>query len=264
MGLGAGDSTGWPRDQPRRRRRLRGTPSRSSRSAAGADPRRSTGCDRRRPAAPAGRAASPDRCRRARRRCRRSAGARSLCGAGSRWCRRSPQLLAAVPSSADAERRRAGLDASRRPRLPRSRRRLSSSTSGASTLDTDASTTGRSNPMQQPRARRQLAELARDDLRRLAHDFLAAVAAVRSARPARTAAACSRGSRSSCRRSTADCGCCSSAGSRSPARCRRCDRRPASPCARGTGGRRRTAIRRSGAALRRRSCRRRATTFPIR
>ena len=83
-------------------------------------------------------------------------------------------------------------------------------------------------------------------------------------RPARTAAACSRGSPSSCRRSTADCGCCSSAGSRSPARCRRCDRRPASPSARGTAARTRTATRRSGAVLRRRSCRRRATTCPIR
>ena len=45
-------------------------------------------------------------------------------------------------------------------------------------------------------------------------------------------------------------------------RARRSDRRPASPSARGTGARTPTATRHSGAALRRRSCRRRATTCP--
>ena len=47
-------------------------------------------------------------------------------------------------------------------------------------------------------------------------------------------------------------------------RSRRCDRRPAFPCARETGARRRTATRRSGAGPRRRSCRTRATTSPSR
>ena len=56
----------------------------------------------------------------------------------------------------------------------------------------------------------------------------------------------------------------SSARWRSPATGLRSDRRPASPSARGTAGRRPTATRRSAAALRRRSCRRRATTCPTR
>ena len=85
-----------------------------------------------------------------------------------------------------------------------------------------------------------------------------------SARCAHTAAAGSRGSRSSCRPSSAGCGCCSSAGWRWPGRCPRSHRRRASPCARGTGGRTPTATRHTGAAPRRRSCRRPATTCPTR
>ncbi len=66
-----------------------------------------------------------------------------------------------------------------------------------------------------------------------------------SGRRARTTASCSRGFRSSCRRWSADCGCCFSDGWRWPAKCRRCDRRRASPCARETAARTPTAIRRS-------------------
>ena len=84
------------------------------------------------------------------------------------------------------------------------------------------------------------------------------------ARRAPRAGACSRESRSWCRRSSAGCGCCSSGGSRWPGRCPRSGRRRASPSARGTAARTPTATRRSGAGLRRRSCRRRATTCPTR
>ena len=113
---------------------------------------------------------------------------------------------------------------------------------------------------QQPRARRAARRAAARRLPPSRARLRGRSCGRTSARRARTAAACSRESRSSCRRSTADCGCCSSGGSRSPARCRRCDRRRASPSARGTAARRPTATRRIGAALRRRSCRRRATT----
>ena len=114
------------------------------------------------------------------------------------------------------------------------------------------------------RVPRQPAELARDDLGRLAHDLPAAVPAERPPDAREQQPHVVVNFRRRADRRPRDCGCCSSGGWRSRARCRRCDRRRASPSARGTGARRRTAIRRSAAALRRRSCRRRATTSPIR
>ena len=81
----------------------------------------------------------------------------------------------------------------------------------------------------------------------------------RCGRRARRAGAGNRRARWRWRRWSAGCAWCSSAGWRPGARCRRSRRRPASPCAPGTGGRRRRAIRRSGAGPRRRWCRRRAT-----
>ena len=125
-------------------------------------------------------------------------------------------------------------------------------------------TTGMSNPIEQARAFRQRAQPGGDDLGRLADHFLAAVAAERAAdaRVEQPQVVVDLGRRAD--RRARDCGCCSSAGWRSPGRSPRCCRRPASPSARGTAGRRPTATRRSGAALRRRWCRRRATTCPSR
>ena len=81
----------------------------------------------------------------------------------------------------------------------------------------------------------------------------------RSGPRARRAGAGNRSTRWRWRRWSADCASCSSAGWRRPARCRRSRPRRAFPCAPGTGARRRRAIRRSAAALRRRWCRRPAT-----
>ena len=81
--------------------------------------------------------------------------------------------------------------------------------------------------------------------------------------PAPTAAADSRRSPSRCRRSSATSSSGSSARSRRPETAPRPSRRRASPSARGTAARTPTAIRRSGAGLRRRSCRTPARTCPI-
>ena len=250
--------------RPRRRRRLRDTPSRSNRSAADATSSPlELQRDRRRPAASAGPPARPDRRRRTPRAAvdeqpaealpaqrldgrghgaavadvavpgpRRSGGAGAILG----WPRRrSLQLVDFVGSSASCRRVE--------------RRRVDDRQVEA---DAAGACPPAARPAGAPRPRPSRARLRARTCGRT------------SGRRARTAAACSRESRSSCRRSSADCGCCSSGGWRSPARCRRCDRRRASPSARGTAGRRPTAIRRSAAALRRRSCRRRATTCPTR
>ena len=143
-------------------------------------------------------------------------------------------------------------------------RRASSSASSSPPLATAARDDGVVEADEQARAfgerrmscrRRRPATRARPRVR---------TAGRRCGRRAPTAAAGSHEFRWSCRPSSADCGCCSSAGWRSPARCPRCRRRPASPSARGTGGRRPKATRRSGAGLRRRWCRRRARICPSR
>ncbi len=84
----------------------------------------------------------------------------------------------------------------------------------------------------------------------------------RCGRRAPRAGAGSRTARWRWRRWSAGCGWCSSGGWRWAARGRRSRRRPASPCAPGTGARRRRATRRSAAGPRRRWCRRPATTCP--
>ncbi len=119
-------------------------------------------------------------------------------------------------------------------------------------------------PDQQPRARREALEIARDQFGRFPHRPPGRTAGRPSGRPAPRAGGGSRGSRWSCRPWNAGCGCCSSGGWRWPARSPRSRRRPASPSARGTAARRPTGTRRSGAAPRRRWCRRRATTSPTR
>ena len=115
---------------------------------------------------------------------------------------------------------------------------------------------------QEPRALAELAEPPGHHLGGLANHLAAAVAAEGPADPRVEQAQVVVDLGGRARPSTADCGCCSSGGWRSPGRCPRSNRRPASPSARGTAGRRPTATRRSAAALRRRSCRRRATTCP--
>ncbi len=80
----------------------------------------------------------------------------------------------------------------------------------------------------------------------------------RCGRRGRTAGAGNRSTPWRWRRWSAGCAWCSSGGWRWPGRCRRSRPHRAFPCAPGTGARRRRAIRRSGAGLRRRWCRRRA------
>ena len=86
----------------------------------------------------------------------------------------------------------------------------------------------------------------------------------RYARRAPTAAAGNRKARWKWQRSNADCAWCSSGGWPPAARYRRFHRRPAAPCAPETAARRPKAIRRSGAALRRKSYRRPETICPSR
>ena len=146
----------------------------------------------------------------------------------------------------------------------RSPRRSARRLPAPSPLDADTSTTGRSKPISRRVPCGSVAELPRHDLGRLAHDFLAAVAAegAPDAREQQPHVVVDLGRRADGRARIADAVLLADGDRR--ARCRRCDRRPASPSARGTAARRPTATRRSAAALRRRSCRRRATTFPIR
>ena len=99
--------------------------------------------------------------------------ARSPCGAGWRSSRRPRRPPVGGSAAALA---RVGRGA--RPRaVGFVDARASSSTSGASTLDTDASTTGRSKPISSRVPGGSAPSCARDDLGRFAHDFLAAVAA---------------------------------------------------------------------------------------
>ena len=74
-------------------------------------------------------------------------------------------------------------------------------------------------PDEQPRALRQRERAGRPPTRATRARPRVRTAGRSSGRRAPRAAAGSRGSRSSCRRSIADCGCCSSAGWRWPARC---------------------------------------------
>ena len=207
--------------------------------------------DRRSPAASADRAGSPDRRPRGRppgrprysrpkplRRSAASVSAIESTSPGSAGCGGAASLLASLAAAL--------------PRPPASVARAGTS-DGRDDRHVEAD--------QEPRpGRRASPSWPRHDFGGLADDLLARSSGRSSGRPGRRAGAGSRGSRSSCRPSSAGSGCCSSGGSRSPGRCPRSNRRPASPSARGTGGRRPTATRRSAAALRRRSCRRPATT----
>ncbi len=195
------------------RRRPRDTPSRSSRSAACRSRRRSictrstidlratrrVGERRRRPASSSDTArpstsSRPKPLRAQRRRASsasrigRTAGAPAAAAGGSSAPRRPP------PSSSSSSASPSAGDASAARRRPACRSRSAGACPAAAPASWRATTSAR-----------------------LAHDFAAAAAADTCGRRARTAAACSRGSRSSCRRSSADCGCCSSGGWRWPA-----------------------------------------------
>ena len=197
------------------RRRLRGTPSRSNRSAA-------------RAASPSTLHAIDDHLQR-----------RPVLQRARRRRRRASTRLAVDEQPAEAlapQRRRASPRRDRRGRAapaaaPRRRRSAASpppSPSSSSALRSPrhrrrAATTGMSNPISSRVPSGSVAEPARDDFGGFAHDFAGRSCGRTSGRRARRAAACSRGSRWSCRPSSADCGCCSSAGWRSPGRCRRCE-----------------------------------------
>ncbi len=253
------DSPSRTTRRPKPRRRLRGRPSRSNRSAAGADLHRQ---------AARGRPPPAERCAIGKRRRidiverdgaavhqqaretllaqsvdrrRHRSGGRGSSRELGRW--RSPQSLLLPrcrPTAPPARRPPVRVRRQRSSRRPASRSRAAA----ASLTATAPAGWRRLRPFHGRLRGRSFGSM--------------------SGRRGRTAAACSRGSPSSCRRSSAGCGRCSSAGWRSRARCRRCDRRPASPSARETGGRTPTAIRRTAAVPRRRSYRRPMTTFPSR
>ena len=163
--------------RPTRRRRLRGTPSRSNRSAAlRRSLARRAARDRRRPAAPAGRASAAGSTS-------SNATARPSTSRRPKPFRRSASSVAATALSPRRRRLGAPPPVGAAGRLRRRRSLVcSSSTSGAvGGARPTPSTTGRSNPSRSRVPAGQLAELPRDDLGRLAHDLAAAVAAERAA-----------------------------------------------------------------------------------
>ncbi len=218
--------------------------------------------------------------RRARRRGRRPAGGRSPCAAARRaWPRSTsrdaagapvPFAIADAPFVADLSPPRLPAGLERQARSSRSRRRRPSFLLGGQRLgglDRGEGALRHHRHVEadeQAGALRQRRQPGGHDLGRLADHVAAALAADGPADPRvqqpQVVVDLGRGPDRGARVADAvllpdgDGG----------ARCPQSNRRPASPSARGTAGRRPTATRRSGAGLRRRSCRRRATICPTR